>query len=136
MATSSIMSKRKLPRRELPWIGPLLESLPFSKLPTNHTVLQRLYFEVERNHGSSGLDVAAVKVKNELIDLLSIRRVWRHSSSSYLLHQEAEVPHPPLQIPLLHSPINCCSYLHSSQPLCIPCCLLPFLSHHWNSPFL
>ena len=74
------MSKRKLPRRELPWIGPLLESLPFSKLPTNHTVLQRLYFEVERNHGSSGLDVAAVKVKNELIDL------WTYAGYGDILH--------------------------------------------------
>ena len=65
---------------QLPWIGPLLESLPFSKLPTNHTVIQRLYFEVERNHGSSGLDVAAVKVKNALFDL------WTYAGYGDILH--------------------------------------------------
>ena len=65
------MSKRKLPRRELPWIGPLLDTLPFSRLPTNQNVLQRLYFVLESNHGSSSLEAAAVTVKNELVELWS-----------------------------------------------------------------
>ena len=64
-----IMAKRKLPRRELPWIGPLLDQLPFSKLPTNHRVLQRLHFEMEKINGTSSLDSAVITVKNELIEL-------------------------------------------------------------------
>ena len=35
--------KRHLPRRELEWIRSLLDKIPFSKLPTNHVILQRIF---------------------------------------------------------------------------------------------
>ena len=73
------MSKRKLPRRELPWIGPLVK-LPFSKLPTNPNVLQRLYFGAELNNGMSSFDGAAVVAKNELIEL------WQYAGYGDILH--------------------------------------------------
>ena len=40
-------TKRKLPRRKLPWISNLLDHLPYSKLPTKLVVLQRLFFDIE-----------------------------------------------------------------------------------------
>ena len=44
-------TKRKLPRRKLPWISNLLDhGLPYSKLPTKLVVLQRLFFEIESGY--------------------------------------------------------------------------------------
>ena len=43
-------TKRKLPRRKLPWISNLLDHLPYSKLPTKLVVLQRLFFEIESGY--------------------------------------------------------------------------------------
>ena len=77
------MSKRKLPRRELPWIGPLLEKFPFSKLPTNHTVLQRLFLETELNNGASSLDAATVVVKDELVEL------WEYAGYEDILYDSS-----------------------------------------------
>ena len=48
---TTILGKRKQPRREVPYVGTLLEKLPFSKLPTNGTVLRRLFFELEKTAG-------------------------------------------------------------------------------------
>ena len=59
--------KRKLPRRELPWIGTLLDNLSFSKLPTNGDVLRRLMFELERHSGtcsSTELHIASHRTSN------------------------------------------------------------------------
>ena len=64
--TTTILGKRKQPRREIPWIGTLLEKLPFSRLPTtNGAVLRRLFFELESDVSST----ASAQVKNELIEL-------------------------------------------------------------------
>ena len=63
---STPLGKRKLPRRELPWIGTLLEKLSYNKLPTKHVVLRRLMFELERSHGASSTDIAALTVRDEL----------------------------------------------------------------------
>ena len=79
------MSKRKMPRRELPWIGGLLETLSFSRLPTNHVVLQRIFFELESNQGNSSLDIAAVLVKNELIEL------WSYAGYGDILHFPTQI---------------------------------------------
>ena len=77
--------KRKLPRRELPWIGPLLDTLPFSKLPTNHTVLQRLCYEIESDNGTASLDNSSITVKNELIDL------WVYAGYGDILHDPSYI---------------------------------------------
>jgi len=54
--------KRKLPKRDLPYIGKLRDSLPFTKLPTNGTVLQRFLFIIETNHHSSVSPTDAVAI--------------------------------------------------------------------------
>ena len=67
---TTLLGKRKLPRRDLPWIGTLLEKLPYSKLPTNGVVLRRLItFELERENGSASLSDAALTVRDELVNL-------------------------------------------------------------------
>ena len=63
------MSKRKLPRRELPYISTLLDKFSYSRLPTNGIVLKRLMFEVEHLPGTS-LSSAAITVRDELV------KVW------------------------------------------------------------
>ena len=65
---TTILGKRKQPRREIPWIVTLLEKLPFSRLPTNGAVLRRLFFELESDV-SSTLSAASAQWKNELIEL-------------------------------------------------------------------
>ena len=85
------MSKRKQPirpRRELPWIGPLVETLPFSRLPTNNTILQRLHFEISAScNGNSSLDSAAITVKNELVEL------WGYAGYADILQQSSWIVH-------------------------------------------
>ena len=49
------MSKRKLPRRELPYLTTLLDKLPFSKLPTNGVTLRRFMFEIRGRKMSCSL---------------------------------------------------------------------------------
>ena len=56
-------TKRKLPRRKLPWISNLLDHLPYSKLPTKLVVLQRLFFEIESGYP---LSPALTTVQQEL----------------------------------------------------------------------
>ena len=56
-------TKRKLPRRKLPWISNLLDHLPYSKLPTKLVVLQRLFFEIESGYP---LSLALSTVQQEL----------------------------------------------------------------------
>ena len=46
-----------------------MKTLPFSKLPTNGTVLRKLLFELEKSDGASSIIEAAATVKNELIEL-------------------------------------------------------------------
>ena len=72
--------KRKLPRRELPWIGTLLDNLSFSKLPTNGDVLRRLMFELERHSGTCSLVAAKATVTDELMKL------WEYAGYGDILH--------------------------------------------------
>ena len=67
---ANILGKRKLTRRELPWIGTLIEKLPYTKLPTKGVVLRRIMYENEMNHGSTSTANAAITVKDEL------KQVW------------------------------------------------------------
>ena len=81
ITSSAIMSKRKLPRRELPWIGTLLDNLPFSRLPTNSTILKRLFFIIEASvNGQGNIDAAAHTVKNELL------QIWTYAGYEDILH--------------------------------------------------
>ena len=74
------MSKRKLPRRELPYISTLLDKHPYSRLPTNGIVLKRLMFEVEHLPGTS-LSSAAITVRDELV------KVWEYAGYGDILHK-------------------------------------------------
>ena len=74
------MSKRKLPRRELPYISTLLDKLPYSRLPTNGIVLKRLMFEVEHLPGTS-LSSAVITVRAELV------KVWEYTGYGDILHK-------------------------------------------------
>ena len=74
------MSKRKLPRRELPYISTLLDKFPYSRLPTNGIVLKRLMFEVEHLPGTS-LSSAAITVRDELV------KVWEYARYGDILHK-------------------------------------------------
>ena len=76
--TNNKMSKRKLPRRELPWISTLLDKLPYSRLPTNGIVLRRLMFEVE--HAPSGASLSSA-VRDELV------KVWEYAGYRDILKQ-------------------------------------------------
>jgi hypothetical protein len=75
-------SKRNLPRREIPWISTTLEKFSFSKLPTNGVVLRRLMFELEQN---TSISVAAVTVKNELVEL------WEYAGYGDILQHPAAI---------------------------------------------
>ena len=76
-----IMSKRKLPRREFPYLSTLLDRIPYSKLPTNGVVLRRLMFELEQQNGKTSVATSAVSVKDELIGL------WEYAGYGDILHQ-------------------------------------------------
>ena len=84
------------------------------------------------NHGSSGLDVAAVKVKNELIDLWTYAGYGNDSSSSYLL----QVPHPPLQIPLQDPCLQTINTLLPEERIRIPQVPHQTVQHHSSGPDL
>ena len=84
--TMTTPGKRKLPRRELPWIGKLLDKLPYSKLPTKSRVLRRLImFEVEQHNGSCSISDAAVTTKNEL------KLVWEYAGYGDILKQDGKI---------------------------------------------
>ena len=80
------MSKRKLPRRELQWIGTFIDSLPFSRLPINHALLRRVFFLTETGaNGKTKLDVAAVFAKIELAE------VWSYAEYGDILHYSCNI---------------------------------------------
>ena len=64
-------TKRKLPRRDLPFLGAPLEKLSYSKLPTNDQVLKRILSEIELKHGSCTATDAYVVTKSELLSIWS-----------------------------------------------------------------
>ena len=76
---------RNLPRRELPWIGPLLNKMPFSKFPTNHVVLQRVLFEIENHHGAASVAQASLDVRNEVI------AVWEYAGYGDILQAKSNI---------------------------------------------
>ena len=82
---SSLLGKRKLPRRELPWIGTLLDRLPYSKLPTNSTVLRRLMFEMEQDNGAHSISDASQIVKTEL------RELWEYAGYGDILKTSGDI---------------------------------------------
>ena len=61
--------KRLLPRRDLPFIGPLLDKMPYSKFPTNLVVLQRILVEIANSRGSTSVAQATLTVRNKLVAL-------------------------------------------------------------------
>ena len=63
MSTSK--GKRRMPRREIPWIGKLLDIIPDSKLPTKQVVLQRLFFLLEHLSGPASGESARTTLRNE-----------------------------------------------------------------------
>ena len=77
---ANLSSKRKLPRRNLPLVGTLLDKLPYSKLPTKGIVLRRLLFLLETNSGGRSLFEAANTVKDEL------QAVWQYAGYGDILH--------------------------------------------------
>ena len=82
---STQLGKRRIARRELPFVGSLLDNLPCSKLPTNGDVLRRLMFETETNSGSaSKADAAAVTLKN-------VKDVWEYAGYGDILHVDAYI---------------------------------------------
>ena len=87
------MSKRKLPRREIPYLSTLLDRLPFSRLPTNGVVLRRLMFEMEQQNGATSLSTATVTVKNELKEL------WEYAGYGDILQKDGNIAR---QITSLH----------------------------------
>ena len=79
------MSKRKLPRRDLPWLSTLLDKLPYTKLPTNGIVLRRLMFEIEHQHGATSLSSASLTVRNELVN------VWEYAGYGDILQHPGSI---------------------------------------------
>ncbi|KAL5266574.1 hypothetical protein ACHWQZ_G003823 [Mnemiopsis leidyi] len=75
------MSKRRLPRRELPYLSTLLDRISYTKLPTNGVVLRRLMFELEHGNGKASVATAALTVRDELIGL------WEYAGFGDILHQ-------------------------------------------------
>ena len=82
---SSTSTKRKLPRRELPYLTTLLDKLPFTRLPTCGVVLRRLMFEVEQQHGKTSLPSAASTVTDELVSL------WEYAGYGDILHKPCNI---------------------------------------------
>ena len=77
--------KRKLPRRSLEYIGDLLDHLPYSHLPTNHVVLQRLLFILETEDGTTSLQSAVLTVQKEICEL------WAYAGYEDILHHPANI---------------------------------------------
>ena len=75
-------TKRKLPRRKLPWISNLLDHLPYSKLPTKLVVLQRLFFEIESGYP---LSPALSTVQQEL------KALWAYAGYEDILMSNSNI---------------------------------------------
>ena len=91
---TTTLGKRKLPRRDLPWVGTLLDKLPYSKLPTKGVVIRRLLFKLETEHGSTSLADAAITVREELVKL------WEYAVYGDILQTSSNILR---QIKALHT---------------------------------
>ena len=78
------MSKRTLPGRELLYTGTLMDKLPFSRLPTNLSILRRPFFITETGINTT-LDEATVIVKNELLE------IWRYAGYGDILYDRSHI---------------------------------------------
>ena len=79
---SSSLGKRTLPRRELPWVGKLLEKLSNAHLPTNMMILRRLLLHLEQNPGTSARETAKIVE-------IEIRQVYENGGYGDILHQQS-----------------------------------------------
>ena len=79
---SSSLGKRKLPRRELPFVGKLLDNLSYARLPTNMMVLRRLLFHLEQNPGTSAREAAKIVE-------METREVYDNAGYGDILHQQS-----------------------------------------------
>ena len=79
------MSKRKMHRRELPFISSLLDKIPFSKLPTNGVVLRRIMFELQEHNGSCNVSIASDTVMDELV------KVWEYAGYGDILQDKSHI---------------------------------------------
>ena len=77
--------KRKLPRRDIPYIGTTIQSFSFAKLPTNLKVLQRLHYETETNQGAASLPCVTVTILKELVNL------WTHAGYGDILKSVSQI---------------------------------------------
>ena len=59
--------------------------MPFSKLPTNHVILQRILFEIENNHGAASFQQASLNVTNEVL------AVWEYAGYGDILHNKTYI---------------------------------------------
>jgi len=79
-------SKRKVSRREVPYLGTLLEKFPFTRLPTKLTVLRRLVFITETAEGNTISKAEATnKTRNEL------KEVWTYAGYEDILKANANI---------------------------------------------
>ena len=90
---TTTLGKRKLPRSNLPFVGKLIDRLPFSKLPTKKVVLQRLLFQIEHNHGAASVESASLTTQKELFEL------WEYAGYGDILKH---ISHVLKQIKSLH----------------------------------
>ena len=84
MSTSN--SKKKLGRREIPFLGSLLENLPYTRLPTKLTVMRRLMFITETNSASVlSINDAITIVQGEIKD------VWSYAGYEDTLKDDSNI---------------------------------------------
>ena len=84
MSTSN--SKRKLGRREVPFLGSLLEKLPYTRLPTKRIVMRRLMFITETNSASLlSINDAITMVRGEIKD------VWSYAGYEDILKDDSNI---------------------------------------------
>lgn len=86
--TSTTMSgKRRIPRRELPYLGTLQDRLSYNKLPTKLSVMRRLMFIIESNMitGTANLDDAIIQTRNEVKD------VWSYAGYEDILKYDCSI---------------------------------------------
>lgn len=82
--SSTILGKRHLPRRELQWVGKLLDQFNYSHFPTKMVVLRRVLFQLELNPRESLLTVGHL-VHNEL------KLLWENAGYGDILRHPSHI---------------------------------------------
>ena len=93
MSTSE--GKRRMPWREIPWIGKLLDRIPDSKLPTKQVVLQRLSFLLEHSSGPASGESAKTTARNELMSVWEYVGFYEVLKEPCQHHQQCDQASPP-----------------------------------------